>query len=334
MRLCFICQASIEAGFGHLARTMTFVNAIANDTRVTSIDLYLVADILPFDVEKRYGRAPIIISSEKDIPERAFDIIFLDCLEIDHKKLERLKSQARLTVSLSPVFNNFNMVDILFTRSTFQDTTHQDKTPLKIYSGPDFSLIGNKLNKISAGLYESNLENGRFSLGICMGATDPLNKTQELLEALASWEHPCLIWVAIGDGYKHNIKVLQDIAKNNSLHELVIASTNDSFWAVLQNCSILLLQGGITTYEAAYCGIPSINFPRSHDHFHLCSDLVSRKLSWIFDVNYNSHELIKLLEDLSLNKTLLLEMHIKLKSLIDDNGPKRIFDTVVRQANF
>ncbi len=335
MKVCLICQASIEAGFGHLARTMSFANSIANDPRITTIDIYLIADIPPFDVGKRYGRSPTTISSEKEIPERPYDIVFFDCLEFDYQNLERIKSQAGLTVSLSPIFNNFDLIDVLFTRSGFHDTTHQGQKPSNVYYGPEYTLLGNKLNKISAGRYELNLENERFSLGICMGATDPANKTQELLEILAGWKKPCLIWVAIGDGYKHSIDTLKSTAKNDSVHELVIASTNDSFWSVLQNCSLLLLQGGVTTYEAAYSGIPSINFPRTQNHFRLCSDLVSRGLSWVFDINQeNDDAFISLLEELLVNKTLLLEMHIKLKSLIDDNGPKRIFDTVIRQANY
>jgi spore coat polysaccharide biosynthesis predicted glycosyltransferase SpsG len=330
LKLYFICQASNEIGYGHLTRTCNFINKIKDRREVASIDLCVISESDNLDIEKRYNLQPVYFNSEDDIIVEKFDLIFLDCVTLGVRFLELLKSHSRAMISLSPVFNNYDYVDYLFTRSTYKDTTYTNKVPANIRSGAEFTLLGNELTKTTAGRYEENLMRKVFSIGICMGATDPLNMTKLILKVISEWKQPCLIWVAVGDGYKHDVGELKSIAINDSNHELVIVSTNDSFWPVFQNSSVLILQGGVTTYEAAYCGIPSINIPRSVDHMELTSDLLCRELTWVLDFNKNNYDdLLGLLNKIYLNKSMLMDMHFRLKHLIDDQGPQRVMDDLL-----
>ena len=36
----------------------------------------------------------------------------------------------------------------------------------------------------------------------------------------------------------------------------ILAKTNRSMWRVLGNCSLAILAGGVTSYEAAFAGCP------------------------------------------------------------------------------
>jgi spore coat polysaccharide biosynthesis predicted glycosyltransferase SpsG len=337
LKLCFICQASNEIGYGHLTRTCNFINEIKHRKEVDSIDLYVISENIYLNIEKRYLLQPIYINSEEEIIVGTVDFVFLDCISLSDRFLKSLKYKhhVKTVISLSPVFNNYNYVDFLFTRSTYKDTSNTNKSPVNIKVGPQYSILGHNLTKTNAGRYEENLMSPIFSIGISMGATDPLNMTKSILTALSNWKQSCLIWIAVGDGYEHNIHDLKDITMNDSKHELVIVSTNDSFWSVFQNTTLLILQGGVTTYEAAFCGIPCINIPRSADHKDLTSDLIQRKLSWsIENFNENNYSpMLDVLDGIYKNKSILMDIHFRLKNLIDNKGPQRIMDVLLNNNN-
>ncbi len=328
--LCFICQASNDAGYGHLTRSCNFINSIKDRHDVGKISLFVISDSVGLDIYKRYGIKPNFVTSEFDINMSKYEFVFIDCLALDLVFLKSIKSKALKLISLSPIFNNYNLIDYLYTRSIYIDSSCTNQAPKVVRSGLEYSFLGNQPIRHSTARYIENLNNSAFSIGISMGATDPMNMTKIVLEEISKWEQPCLIWIAIGNVYSHDIAALHDIALNDSVHELVFVNTADSFWSVFQNSSILILQGGVTTYEAAYCGIPSINIPKCREHMGLTSSLLNENLTWVLDTEKDGYNnLVPLLASIFNDKDLLIKMHVRMKNLIDSDGPNRVMDCLV-----
>lgn len=327
LKVAIIAHAGIDIGVGHYFRTYNFVKKLITAYQEVEFNYFLVSDLeLPLPPETPVESSRL--HSLDEIKLNDFDIIFLDILCCTDLQIRKIRESCKLLVSLSPIFNHFEKVDILFTREQPKDIfSNLDHTP-KTFVGRDYALLGPNAIRISAGHYESVLYQRKPSIGVCMGGTDPQNLTYKIIEILGQWNKTAIFWVALSDSYPHDINVLRSLISQDSKHEIVLATTYSSLWDVMSNCSLILLQGGVSTYEAIYAGLPSINFPKSPDSSFLLRSVEINSLGWAFD----SVEALKkgeILDKIFSEKSKLMAMHIACKAYLDDNSPYRIFDKCI-----
>jgi spore coat polysaccharide biosynthesis predicted glycosyltransferase SpsG len=164
-----------------------------------------------------------------------------------------------------------------------------------------------------------------------MGGGDATNKTLAVLTSLKKCKVPATFWVMIGEGYRYSFDKLVDEIRGDTFHEIILAKTNQSMWQILKNCVLGILPGGITTYEAVYAGLPTINFFESENQQFLIDELVMHNA--VFNMGVYSEEKLTevstLIETLYYNKKKLLQMHVSTKSLIDGRGSLRIFQILL-----
>jgi spore coat polysaccharide biosynthesis predicted glycosyltransferase SpsG len=156
-----------------------------------------------------------------------------------------------------------------------------------------------------------------------MGGVDAPNKTLKILEALARLEIDLTIWVLLGEGYSHSYQDLVDAIKKDSNHEIVLAKSNRSMWKILSNCSLAIFAGGLTTFEAIFAGLPTINIFEKEIHQTIISKEIIEKNVSINLGLLNDETLEALKEKLKLfynNRNELLKMRQNTKGLVDKNG--------------
>ena len=254
------------------------------------------------------------------------DIVIFDLLdfpEIDFNKLHK----KFMTVSVSPIFNCLEKTNLVFhrTRSTSPDwKSIQFEGELRC--DLKYAVVREQCIKINTNDYEKNLEDNPLAVAISMGGTDANNKTLKLLEILKDIPCPILFWVLLGEGYNHSYEVLVDCVKKDTVHEIILAKTNDSMWRVLNGCAVAILAGGTITYEAAFAGIPSINIFEMQQQVFLIEELVKRGacISTGKTLDESGEVLIDKLTKFDRNRKELHEMHLNCKGLIDGEGAKRI----------
>jgi len=328
MKILILCKASSKIGLGHLIRSKTLAYDLVKKSASIKMIVIgenvvdrLVQDI-PFEVD-------VIPSEDKLILNDTYDVIFYDMLNLSDSVFTKIKNQSKMDVSLSPIFDQMENMDLFFNRSKYFHLPYDN--PPKTYAGLEYSLISNHCIKIPTSIYEYNLEQNNFPIAISMGGGDAANKTLQVLESIKHCKVPATFWVMLGEGYSHSYSELINVIKKDTNHEIILAKANQSMWQVLKNCILAILPGGITTYEAAFAGLPTINLLEETNKKYLIQELTENGVSSMLN-GFDRETMVDLnnkIEYYFNNKKELMQMHINSKNLIDNKGGARIYDDCV-----
>jgi spore coat polysaccharide biosynthesis predicted glycosyltransferase SpsG len=333
MTLNIYCKASSNVGLGHLIRSYSFINQVLESYVNVDVTYFLIGDVSFAKLIKNSKIDLHCFENESDIANliKSSDVSIIDMLEIDEHLLNIIKKNTKKTAILSPVFNHFEMIDIYFGRTKYLNFKPNDFPNLKVYAGLEYAIIQKNCNQINSGVYEENLKNVNFPIAISMGGGDAYNKTLEVLRALKKCRVNATFWVMVGEGYKHSFNDLIDEIRKDTSHEIILAKTNSSMWNILKNCVLCILPGGITSYEAVYAGLPTINFFEQESQQFLLQELVEHKATLNFGL-YSTKTLDDIsnyIEKVYLSKKELLQMHVNTKFLIDGYASNRIFNIML-----
>ncbi len=324
MKVLFLCKASPQVGLGHLIRSRSLATKFHQRIQYSGeVKLVVIGpqkimnrllSQLPFNVA--------VVNSEQQVQlNTAYDFIFSDMLTMDENTVNHLKQYGKVLVSVSPIFNQMKEMDILFHRSKYIHLP-EENVPKKTLASLKYAVIQENCTRISTARYEENLESRSFPIAISMGGGDAANKTLTLLKSLKSSKIPATFWVMLGEGYQHSYDALISEIGKDSQHEIILAKTNRSMWEILKNCVFAILPGGITTYEAAYAGLPTINFSENPGKEFIIKELLEEKVCLPAGdlTSQNLHGLNHQLETLYNNRVELMKMHLNSKKILDGKG--------------
>jgi spore coat polysaccharide biosynthesis predicted glycosyltransferase SpsG len=324
MNIAIICKGGVNTGLGHLHRTISFLED------VKELASFKVIAIIDKGLEVLFKDTPgvIFIYNEVDLNsilknlDNDIQNCILDCVELNSDNQKLLRTRFKKIVSLSPVFNNYEIIDVLFTR--FTDKIYPKN--VKVFSGLQYSIFNTHCRRISDDEYNKTLNEKPLTIAISMGGVDAPNKTLKILESLVQLEIDLTIWVLLGEGYSHSYQELVDTIRKDSNHEIVMAKTNRSMWKILSNCSLAIFAGGLTTFEAIYAGLPTVNIFEKEIHQSIISDeIIEKNVSLNLGI-LNDSTLEILREKLKLfynNRIELLKMRRNAFGLLDKNGAQR-----------
>jgi spore coat polysaccharide biosynthesis predicted glycosyltransferase SpsG len=330
-RVLMICKGSAKDGLGHVTRTLSVALAMQQAFRV---HIVVIGDSFVENLLLGKGVDYSLVSSAGEAVELFNqlqpDIVVFDLLDLDEDSFIHI-ANSTLTVSLSPIFNHLNEVDYIYHRTSILGDdwpTGQEKPVTK--SGLEYAVINPTCRQIVEEYFRQNLLFQELSIAVSMGGTDAANKTLQVLKVIKTVPHKLLIWVILGEGYAHSYQDLLDSMKD-SKNEIILVKTNDSLWRILSTCSVAILSGGTTTYEAAYAGLPTINLIEDEQHAFLIQELLEKKVSvragsnWVEGLNC----LPAILGDYFKHRDKLLCMHQNSKALIDGSGAERITQDIL-----
>ncbi len=328
----FICRGSVEVGLGHLMRCRTVAEEMAGraDVEIGVIgDAAIAATVL--------GRIPhSVVADDAGILELCRtanpEIVVFDLLDIDENVFRVIRADCT-TVCICPVFNLLQGVDLAFSRaaSPVHVRLAQRGGPPVIRTGYRYATIGRHCQPIPSSAYTQNVERSPLSVAISMGGADAPNKTLQILESIKNIPADMLFWVLLGEGYVHSYQRLVDCLKADGRHEIILARTAASMWRILDGCCVAILAGGITTYEAAYAGIPSIITLEDGRQQYLIQELVQAGAAMYAGAPLAASlpAMNDALSYLDANRDVLLNMHHRGKSLLDNQGARRIASEIL-----
>ena len=330
MRILFISKGSTKTGLGHVIRSTTLATeAFHKNHEVESI---IIGEAVVTVFTRNAPFSCKLIDNESQITQYLdgnYDVIILDLLDLAIKWVERLKTHTKLLVSISPIFNHMNQVDLLFNRTSYIPESYKD-LPTTKYLGLQYSIIQKNCLKIPTEDFQKNLSRDVLSIALCMGGGDAGNKTLRYLQYLTKCPTPATFWVLLGEGYRHSYDQLVNAIEHEKEHEVVLAKTNKSMWHILKNCAAIILPGGITTYEAIYSGLPTINTYEKEEQYFLIGELVEQGVSINAGISsdQNLSNICSIIEDINQDRDKLMAMHKKATRLIDGLGSVRILDLI------
>jgi spore coat polysaccharide biosynthesis predicted glycosyltransferase SpsG len=319
----FVCRGSERDGLGHLIRTRAVVEASDGtlDASVIAIgDRHAEALLAELPVPYR------VVADESEAVEygRAAnaEAVVFDLIGLSETAWTQLTA-GRITASLSPIFDHLARVDLAFNRTSYPYPGIAPPETARRY-GLEYAIVRPECRRIDTGTFARQLDDDVLSLAVSMGGADAPNRTLEVLQALRGLPVPATFWVLLGEGYAHSYRALVDQLRLDRRHEIILAKTNRSMWRILGNCSLAILAGGITTYEAAYAGLPSINvLDREADHF-LIRELIERGAALGAEVVESGLDgLASTVAALQADRERLLHAHRATRGLIDERGAER-----------
>lgn len=325
MKLHVVCSGSVSIGMGHLFRARSFARAIAPlaEVQVTAIvDASLEPLFADIDVPVRC----IAFESELAEMDVEADVTVLDTTTLDVPIVEHLKDASGLIASLSPVFDNMEMVDCVFLR-------HTAAQPLgpATYTGLEYAVFSEYCRPIPSDVFGVAARKSYLPVAICMGGSDASNKTLRVLEALVNGGTPLTLWVLLGEGYGHQYDELVRTVRDRPQHEVILAKTNRSMWQILENCALAVLSGGLTTVEAVYAGLPSINLFERKIHADLMAESFYERGVCVNAGVMSSHALTRMqaaVDELAGDRLKLLAMHQQSRGLLDNQGAHRVYEVL------
>lgn len=330
-----LTTAKVSSGLGHLFRSINLseklisgfsvkFNCIIDDNLVSkfpnvSFDYHLFSNEVKFigSFDNSTGNSPILI---------------LDLLKLDLETIQFLRAKYKHIISLSPVFNHFESVDILFTR--FNSTDYSEYSNLLVYGGIKYTIVNDFHDRILKKDFVRNLNHQNcLNIAISMGGADADNLTLKIIRSIIKLDFRLRIWVVLGEGYQHSIDEINKLIESRMIHDFVIVKSKMHFWEVIKNCNLGVFAGGVTMYESFYIGLPSVNFTVNTMQFELLKNEFNNNENVINfgEVNESSLTLLKekLLSFVE-NKTQLIGIHSNLKKLVDGKGAKRIIEEICK----
>jgi spore coat polysaccharide biosynthesis predicted glycosyltransferase SpsG len=314
MTILFVCKYGVETGMGHLSRSKTLAVAINRLYPMFEMDFVAIGKNFAQKLLTDMKFNVVFLERESDFRlHKPYDVVFLDMLDANAVLMEKIRD-IRCKVSLSPIFNGFNNIDILFHRTKYLNLN--EVYPTLIYAGLEYAIIPDTCHRIPTHRYESALENEYFPIAISMGGGDAANKTLKCLQELKKCEVPATFWVILGEGYSHSYDQLAEEIRNDTKHEIILVRSNKNMWQIMQNCVLCIIPGGVTAYEAVYAGIPFIAIETVKEKQFLLKELLENQLCEIEDSLQNLNFRIKYLFN---NRKKLMIMHLNSKNLISGN---------------
>lgn len=323
MRIQIVCRGSVEDGLGHLFRVRTFAEVALRSHEVCVIAV--VEHGLESVFEKLACQVHFLRYDELVVDYVCAympDVLVFDLTRLDENVFLQVNKLSSITVSLSPVFEHMALVDVAFTRSIVSLPI----AGLVTFSGLEYAIFSDDCVRISDKTYERVLSLGELPIAVCMGGSDAANKTLHVLKALIRLETKNTIWVHLGEGYVHRYDDLVDCVRG-SRHEVILARTNRSMWRIMSNCALAILAGGLTTIEAVYAGLPTINLFRNREQVEtMPKELFD--LGVCVDGGVFSDECLETLTDtvkrFNVNRKELRTMRERSKHLVDTRGSERV----------
>lgn len=321
-----VCRGSVTEGLGHVVRAASVAQALAD--RGAVVHGVLLGDKsaaavwadsgMPFQAVSGEGAAATAVECR-----RSSAIVF-DLLDLDDAAFERLAA-GRRTASLSPVFRHQHRVDLSFSRSCHEPDPALRADPGRHRRGPQYTVLRAGIRALDSDVYRAGLDAEPLSVGVTMGGADAPNRTLMVLEELRDFRVPLLVWVMLGEGYGHAYEPLVERLRCDRDHEVVLAKTSRSMWTVLQRCALVVTAGGLTTYEAAFVGVPSLSLLRTPASSFLVRELEEAGAGrcLLEEAGWGAR-LRETLRVFDADRARLWDMHQRSRGLIDGQGAARV----------
>ena len=329
MSWLFVCRGSAEDGLGHVIRTRAVAEALPPGT---GAEVVAIGDSLAAAMLDGLALPWTVVSADADVAGRSAEVVVFDTIPLDGAVFDALAPGA-VTASLSPIFDHLDRVDLAFNRTRYGESGPASDP--RLHYGLEYAIVREACRPIDTAVFEAHLAEDPLSIAITMGGADAPNRTLRVLDALRDVRAPATFWVLLGEGYAHSYRDLVNAVKRDARHEVVLAKTNRSMWRILRNCSLAILAGGVTTYEAARAGLPSVNLMASAGHAFLVRELVEKGAAIDAGVlgDAGLASLRATIDRLEQSRDELLQMHLAAKPLIDGRGAQRVVEAIAARQS-
>lgn len=332
--ILFRCDGDHKTGLGHVYRCIALADEL-RDKYGFGISFAMQSGEIGFNIVSEAGFKVI---ENEEMPENDwFDTtiskIKPDCIILDIRTdlcaaiLKKWKKRGILIVSIDDPSERRMESDLAFYPPVPQvNKMNWDGYKGKAYSGWEWVL----LRKECLEQYDKPI-NTIPNLLVTMGGSDPFGLTLNVIKALNRLKDNFELSIILGLGFKNHTILENALSKSNTKFQVYKSPKN--IYSIFSKADIAIASFGVTAYELAVLGIPSLYLCLTNDHFESASALVNMGIgksippSNINDITFLTNEFKLFIRDTNKHKSK------KTNTPIDGLGVSRISSLINQRLN-
>jgi len=329
-KILFRCDGGEKIGFGHLTRCLALAGELRNKYGC-GISFAMSAEPTGQEMVRQQGYHLELREnlSESDWLAEVVDRIKPDAVIFDYRGpsdpdlINKWRKEKIIIANIDDPTEKRLLADLNFYPPVPQvGEMNWEDFKGKTFTGWQWVVLCKEFAVINEKKNEENKE--RPLLLVTMGGSDPLNLTLKALRALDSLTAEFKTEVLLGPGYSHYPALenfLKKAAGRYHLHKNL-----PEVGAVFVRADLAVASFGVTAYELAEAGVPSLLLGISEDHVRSASSFetagIGYNLGLYSDVSEESirQAVLSLLADQQLRQ----QMAVKARELVDGGGAERI----------
>lgn len=260
------------------------------------------------------------------------DIVITDSYKFDEEYLRKLKKNICLLVSIDDLAKFSFPSDIVINQNIYaQDLEYYSSSgKTEFLLGPQYTLLSEEFTGIKKRKTKEKVEN----ILITFGGEDSSDLTPCVLEAIEEIENSVKVNVIIGPFFR-NIKEIEEIA-NKMKKKVNLIFDPPSIKEQLLASDITITAGGITLYELACAGTPTIAFCTAENQVKNIEGMEKAEIimnaGWVN--NFLKGKFKEKVKNLITNFSLREEIAEKGQKLVDGQGSMRCAKRILRRIRF
>ncbi len=327
--LLYRVDGSHEMGLGHLVRARSLCAELENrGVRIillTRASQQLAESIFSEDANIEYIPPDVDVNQFIAMMRERYrtPILIQDVRDTDSASIQFLQTLGMMIIHFDDLGTGGKLVDILIDANIPAEKASESVMPVCFFGGK-YMVLDSSIEKFNT--HVKPIPQQISKILISFGGSDPRNLTPWVL-AIMSKKYPNYdITVVTGQGYSDPKSISMLCSQYGFTHLHNITNMSEE----LYTSDMAIISGGVTLYEAAACGTPSIVLPQVKHQYQIAK-LFEQQGVCICPLNYTEQTedvltitIGKVMQDQRVRQA----MSNNGKILVDGKGTKRICDII------
>jgi UDP-2,4-diacetamido-2,4,6-trideoxy-beta-L-altropyranose hydrolase len=339
-KVIFRCDAGSmnEIGSGHIVRSINLANALVNRGFLLRSEIvfytrgdkkYLLGDKLlmksgfEYKVFSRNELKSNSISEINILKSSSANLIFMDRLETTRELVKKIINEGKKIVTFDD-YGSGRMFASLAICAILNDLPDSRN----LYKGYDYLILSNNLYKLS------EFKNTPNKIVATFGGYDARNLCQHFLDNISALPNYFSVDIILGN--VKNLKLenyLDQIVSMKIQDRVSIHNRPSKYYEIISQADIAISSGGLSIFEFAANGIPSIGLPQYIHQLNTIIKLENEGISILGSDNMNlsDKKFISTLDKLINNSKTRKNLALNASQKINGNGLIKVIDLLVEK---
>jgi spore coat polysaccharide biosynthesis predicted glycosyltransferase SpsG len=306
-------------GMGHLSRCLHIASCLLRAEK--EVIFHIVGDIERDALNKK-----IMVVGDEELDGLTPKVVVVDRLPYEPSLPKVFKEKGARVILLDNLYTGWEVADVVINPLPHPPYIRKQPDGMLLFEGPAYMPVGEDFKKIHQA--ERVIREVVKTILVSCGGTDPYGVTIRLAKAIVEVDPQWEVIFVTGRMYRDS-DYLKGIVLKKGYR---IVESPPSIASLMEEADLALLTFGLTVYEAACCGLPSILFPPTKEHL-LCAEIFSgygASINMGLIQDCSPSMIIEKIEEICRDRSLRIRISKAGKDLVDGEGARRVANIVLR----